>query len=71
MLKNTWDLGPLNKLTFEEKQVMKRVLQKAKQKYERDAAEMFNNEKNNSVMISKEDHELRNEVMRRNTVLQI
>ena len=50
---------------------MKRVLQKAKQKYERDAAEMFNNEKNNSVMISKEDHELRNEVMRRNTVLQI
>ena len=32
---------------------------------------MFNNEKNSSLMISKEDHEMRNEVMRRNTVLQI
>ena len=50
---------------------MRQVLKKVQHQYEMEAAARFDDTKNTSLMISKEDHKLRNEVMRRNVLHQI
>ena len=67
-LKDTWSIGPFSKFSSSEKQVLSKALKEQVNTYQEMAAERYNDDKNTSLMISQNEHKIRNEVMRRNKV---
>ena len=55
-------------MTFEEKKVLKQALKAEVNKYQEIAKDRYDDSKNTSLMISEDEHKIRSEVMRRNTV---
>ena len=70
-MKDSWTIGPLTKFTYDERQTLRQAIKGEVQAYQEIANERFNDSKNTSLMISQEQHGVRNDVMRRNAVLQL
>lgn len=70
-LNDTWTIGPLNKFSYDEKKILHREMKEQLQGYHKIAQERYSDHKNTSLMISENDHKIRNEVMRRNTIQQL
>ena len=70
-MKDSWTIGPLTKFTYDERQTLRQAIKGEVQAYQEIANERFNDNKNTSLMISQEQHGIRNDVMRRNAVLQL
>ena len=62
---NTWTLGPLSEMSYEEKTILKMATKRQIKKLHEQADQRFDDSKNKSLMISDDDHQIRNEAMRR------
>ena len=62
---NTWTLGPLSEMSYDEKMILKMATKRQIKKLNEQAEQRFDDSKNKSLMISDEDHQIRNEAMRR------
>ena len=65
MLKTSLNAPKIAKLTQSEKDKLKQIRDQELGRYRQNVSEIFNGEKNWSIMISKEDNEIRNNVMRK------
>ena len=71
-LRDTWTLGPLSKLSYEERNIIKQALAEEMKKYSEVASERHPDAKNSALlMMSGEEHCIRSEVMRRNVFQQL
>jgi hypothetical protein len=70
-MKDSWSLGPLSKFTFDERQIIKQAVKGEMDRYKAFAEDRYADTKNKSLMVSENEHKIRNEVMRRNTVQQM
>ena len=55
-MRDSWSLGPLSSITFDERKAIKKACKEQIDSYQQQAADRYNNEKNTSLMISKEQH---------------
>lgn len=68
---NTWTLGPLSEMSYDEKMILKMATKREIKKLHEQAETRFDDSKNKSLMISDEDHQIRNEAMRRIAIQQL
>ena len=68
MMKDTWTIGPFSKFSFKEKAELRKALKAEVDRYQAIANENFSESKNTSLMLGKEEFDIRNDVMRRNMV---
>ena len=67
-LSDTWSVGKITSLSHKEKQDLKKALKEEVDRYEVIALKRYNDVNNKSIMISDEEHKIRQECMRRNAV---
>lgn len=65
MLKTSQNGPKIAKLTFAEKEKVKQMREQELGRYRKNVSEIFDSDKNWSIMISREDNEIRNNVMRK------